>query len=84
MSSALEFYTGAAYNITPEWSIGAELDNERGYDGLILGGSPAYAENAYFAGPTIQYVGHPVAPGSWALRGRNFPGPAIRHVWSDF
>lgn len=59
-SSALEFYTGAAYNITPELSIGAELDNERGYDGLILGGSSNYAENAYFAGPTIQYVGHPV------------------------
>jgi len=59
-SSALEFYTGAAYNITPDWSLGAELDNERGYDGLILGGAPAYAENAYFAGPTIQYAGHPV------------------------
>jgi len=26
---------------------------------LILGGSPTYAENAYFAGPTLQYVGHP-------------------------
>lgn len=59
-SSALEFFSGLAYNITPEWSLGAELDNERGYDGLILGGSPAYAENAYFAGPTIQYVGHPL------------------------
>jgi hypothetical protein len=59
-SSALEFYSGIAYNITPEWSLGVELDNERGYDGLILGGSPTYAENAYFAGPTIQYVGHPL------------------------
>jgi hypothetical protein len=58
-SSALEFFTGASYSVTPEWSIGVELDNERGYDGLILGGSPNYAENAYFAGPTIQYVGNP-------------------------
>jgi hypothetical protein len=58
-SSALEFFSGAAYNLTPELSLGVELDNERGYDGLILGGSPAYTENAYFAGPTIQYVGHP-------------------------
>jgi hypothetical protein len=59
-SSALEFFSGLAYNITPEWSLGAELDNERGYDGLILCGSPSYVENAYFAGPTIQYVGHPL------------------------
>lgn len=59
-SSALEFYSGLAYNITPEWSLGAELDHERGYDGLILGGSPRYADNATFAGPAIQYVGHPV------------------------
>ena len=59
-SSALEFYSGLAYNVTPEWSLGVELDNERGYNGLILGGSSTYAENAYFAGPTIQYVGHPL------------------------
>ena len=58
-SSALEFYSGAAYSITPEWSLGAELDNERGFDGLILGGASKYADNAYFAGPTIQYAGHP-------------------------
>ncbi|MGZ5926590.1 MAG: hypothetical protein ACXWLJ_07915 [Rhizomicrobium sp.] len=58
-SSALEFYSGAAYNLTPEWSLGAELDNERGFDGLILGGTSRYTDNAYFAGPTIQYVGHP-------------------------
>jgi len=58
-SSALEFYSGVAYNLTPEWSIAAELDNERGFDGLILGGSSRFAENATFAGPTITYVGHP-------------------------
>lgn len=59
-SSALEFFSGLAYNVTPEWSLGAELDNERGFDGLILGGSSAFAEDAYFAGPTIQYAGHPL------------------------
>lgn len=58
-SSALEFYSGLSYNVTPEWSVGGELDNERGFDGLLLGGSSTYAQNAYFAGPTIQYVGHP-------------------------
>jgi hypothetical protein len=58
-SSALEFFSGASYSVTPEWSVGVEFDNERGYDGLILGGSPSYAENAYFAGPTVQYVGNP-------------------------
>ena len=58
-SSALEFYSGLAYNLTPEWSVAAEFDNERGFDGLILGGAPIYAENAYFVGPTISYTGHP-------------------------
>lgn len=57
--SALEFFTGASYSLTPEWSVGAELDNERGFDGMILGGSPHYADNAWFAGPTIQYLGNP-------------------------
>ena len=58
-SSALEFYSGLAYNLTPEWSIAAEFDNERGFDGLVLGGSSRTSENAYFLGPTISYVGHP-------------------------
>jgi len=56
-SSALEFFTGAAYNLTPEWSAGLELDNERGFDGLLLGGSPRYADNAWFVGPAISYEG---------------------------
>ncbi|HWY63378.1 MAG TPA: hypothetical protein VNW15_15865 [Rhizomicrobium sp.] len=58
-SSALEFFGGLSYNVTPEWSVGAEFDNERGFDGLILGGSSAFAEDAYFGGPAISYVGHP-------------------------
>ncbi len=59
-TSALEFFSGLAYNVTPEWSIAAEFDNERGFNGLILDGSSSYAENAYFVGPTISYVGHPI------------------------
>jgi hypothetical protein len=59
-SSALEFYSGIAYDVTPDWSVALELDNERGYDGLLLGGSSRYADNATFFGPTVQYVGHPV------------------------
>lgn len=58
-SSALEIFTGLSYNVTPEWSVGAEVANERGFDGLVLGGSSTYAQNVYFLGPTIQYVGHP-------------------------
>ena len=53
------FFTGVAYNMTPEWTIGAEFDNERGFDGEILGGASTYVQNAYFAGPTLSYVGHP-------------------------
>jgi len=58
-SSALEFFSGVSYSVTPGWSVGAEFDNERGYEGLILGGAPHYSDNAYFAGPTIAYIGHP-------------------------
>lgn len=61
-SSALEFNAGLSYNITPDFSAGVELDNERGFDGLVLGGSAAASSDSYFFGPTIQYVGHP-----WAI-----------------
>jgi hypothetical protein len=59
-SSALEFFTGVAYGITPEWNVALELDNERGFDGLLLGGSPTYTDNAWFVGPTISYTGKPL------------------------
>jgi hypothetical protein len=59
-SSALEFYTGIAYNVTPEWSLAAELDNERGFDGLILGGSSTYTADAWYFGPTVSYAGLPL------------------------
>lgn len=59
-SSALEFFAGAAYNITPDWSAGVELAHERGFDGLIIGGTSHNVDDATFFGPTIQYVGHPL------------------------
>ncbi len=58
-SSALELDAGVAYNITPEWSAGLELDNERGFDGLVLGGAASEQSDSFYLGPTIQYVGHP-------------------------
>lgn len=60
-ASALEFNTGVAYNLTPDLSIGVEFDNERGFDGLILGGSPDAQTDSYYLGPTIQYLGRPWA-----------------------
>lgn len=59
--SALEFNTGLAYNVTPDFSVGVEFDNERGYDGLILGGSSSPQTDSYYFGPTVQYIGHPWA-----------------------
>ncbi len=89
-SSALEFFSGLAYNLTPEWSVGAEFDNERGFDGLILGGSSTYAQNAYFVGPTIQYVGHPFrvilgaqAQLPWASDSTHTPGALENGYLSD-
>jgi hypothetical protein len=58
-ASALEFDLGSSYNITPELSAGLEFDNERGFDGLILGGSPHATTNSFYLGPTIQYLGRP-------------------------
>lgn len=57
--SALEFRAGAAYALTPHLSVGLEFGNERGFDGLILGGSARQAEDAYFLGPVIQYAASP-------------------------
>jgi hypothetical protein len=55
--SAAEFYAGAAYNITPEWSVGVEFNNENDFDGLF--GNSHNGTNAYYFGPTISYVGLP-------------------------
>jgi hypothetical protein len=61
-ASALEFDLGAAYNVTPDFSVGLEFDNEHGFDGEILDGSASEASNSFYFGPTIQYIGHP-----WAI-----------------
>lgn len=89
-SSALEFFSGVAYNLTPEWTVGAEFDNERGFDGEILGGASTYVQNAYFAGPTISYVGHPfrVVLGAqaqlpWANDPTHTPGAIDRGYLAD-
>jgi hypothetical protein len=60
-SSALEFNAGLSWNVTPDFSVGAEFDNERAFDGLILGGSASAGPSAYYFGPTVQYIGHPWA-----------------------
>ena len=57
--SALEFDLGASYNVTPDFSVGLEFDNEHGFDDLILGGPARETSNSFFLGPTIYYVAHP-------------------------
>jgi len=54
-NSALEFDTGAAYALLPELSAGFEFDNERAFEGLIMGGAAHEQASAFFFGPTIDY-----------------------------
>lgn len=58
--SALEFDAGAAYSITPHWSLALEFDNERGFHGMVPGGSATEIANPYFVGPAVQYADGPV------------------------
>jgi hypothetical protein len=53
--SALEFDAGVAYTVTPELSAGLEFDNERTFEGLVMGGASREQASAYFLGPTIDY-----------------------------
>jgi hypothetical protein len=54
-TSALEFDFGAIYRLSQAWSVGLEFDNERGFDGLIVG-SPAHeVSNSFYLGPTIDF-----------------------------
>ena len=57
--SALEFDAGLAYNVTPDFSIGMEFDNERAFNGLVLGAPASEQSSAFFIGPTVQYIGLP-------------------------
>jgi len=77
--SAVEFFAGAAYNITPEFSVGVEFNNEGDFDGLF--GNSHNGTNAFFFGPTVSYVGLPfvVRVGTqlqlpWANAHSNAPG----------
>lgn len=84
--SAIEFRLGAAYNVTPEWSLCAEFSDENEYDGLV--GSGHAVSNLYYLGPTISYKGLPLtisfgaqAQLPWASDHTNTPG-AIRDGYS--
>jgi hypothetical protein len=55
--SAAEFFVGAAYNLTPEWSVGVEFNNENDFEGLL--GDAHSGTTASYLGPTISYAGLP-------------------------
>jgi len=55
--SAAEFFAGAAYNLTPEWSLALEFNNQNNFQGLL--GNSHDGTTAYYLGPTISYVGPP-------------------------
>lgn len=81
--SAIEFNVGSSYNVTPDFSVGLELNNEHGFDGLILG-SAKPVSNSFFLGPTVQVIGHPwtVTAGfqtqmPWASDPSHTPGVVI-------
>jgi hypothetical protein len=53
--SALEFDTGVAYALASELSAGIEFDNERAFEGPVMGGAAHEQASAFFLGPTIDY-----------------------------
>lgn len=53
--SAVEFDTGVAYALKPQLSAGLEFDNERAFEGLVMGGAAREQASAFFLGPTIDY-----------------------------
>ncbi len=84
---ALEFFAGASYNITPEFSLGVEFNNENDFEGE--GAAHAHS-NVYYAGPTIQYVAMPftVTLGGqmqlpWASAGNGAPGAVRGGYFTD-
>lgn len=54
-TGALEFDSGVAYAIGPELSAGVEFDNERAFEGLVMGGAAREQASAFFLGPTVDY-----------------------------
>ena len=89
-TSGLEFDTGLAYNITPELSAGIEFDNERDYEGLIIGTPSSQQTSAFYIGPTIYYIGHPItvtfgvqAQLPWGGNSAHVPGAVTNGFVSD-
>jgi hypothetical protein len=59
---AIEFDTGIAYAITQQLSAGVEFDNERAFEGLVMGAPAREQASAFFLGPTLDYE-----PDPWKL-----------------
>lgn len=53
--SAVEFDAGLTYAFVPELSAGFEFDNERAFEGLVMGGPAREQASAFFFGPTVDY-----------------------------
>ncbi len=57
--SAIEFNADLAYNITWEWSVGAEFNAERDFEGALVDGHAIPEGDTFYLGPTLQWVAHP-------------------------
>lgn len=57
--SSLEFDAGLAWAVSPAWNVALEFDNERGFDGEVLGTGAKPVSDSYFLGPTVQYTADP-------------------------
>jgi hypothetical protein len=53
----INFGLGASYRFLPDWSLGAEFQNEREFAGLKPFGSGNATNVAYYVGPTLHYGG---------------------------
>jgi hypothetical protein len=60
--TALEFYLGASFRVSPGFFVGAELLNENSYSGHLVFDAAHPQENAFYFGPAVHYA----APGWWA------------------
>ena len=54
-NSELRLLLGAAWRLTPKWSVGTEFEAKREYDGLLIWQKSAPAADSFFLGPTLQY-----------------------------
>lgn len=51
----LQLTGGASYRLAPNWRLGLELRNQRGYEGAYSVSSQYRNYSAWFAGPTLHY-----------------------------